>query len=384
VKLGLVAAAFALSATACATRAPERAHYAPVEIAFERGVQGHIVIPVSIEGVEGFAVLDNGASTSVINRELAEEKKLEHGFITRTVIKIMTSGFELGQPADIEVGGIQEKVTPLLLDIQLLSNVAGKDLLGIVGEEFFERHVVEVDFIRNVLRLHDPRTFVAPADLPALELKSSKTAKTRIPAIVEGESGHEITFDLGASGYAAIDEGDLADRMLADGRPWMPRISGIVVKGEFARSEGRTMTAKEINFGGFSLLDIPTDVAPRGFVAPSDISLGVNALSRFDLIFDVGGKRMWMRPNANFLTPFPHPVIGLNFALSSQPGALEILSVSASSPAEKAGLRRGDVVAKLNGEEASIAAFGKIVAGDAVELELKTGAKRTLTAARFF
>jgi hypothetical protein len=115
---------------------------------------------------------------AVITRELAEEKKLEHGLITRTVIKIMTSGFELGQKTKIDVGGIEEKVTPLLLDIQLLSNVAGKDLLGIVGEEFFERHVVEVDFTRKVLRLHDRRTFIAPADLPVIELKSATTAKT--------------------------------------------------------------------------------------------------------------------------------------------------------------------------------------------------------------
>ena len=383
-KLGWAAAAFALVVPACAMRPPERPHHAPVEIAFERGVQGHIVIPVVIEGVEGFAVLDNGASTSVITRELAEEKKLEHGLITRTVIKIMTSGFELGQKTKIDVGGIEEKVTPLLLDIQLLSNVAGKDLLGIVGEEFFERHVVEVDFTRKVLRLHDRRTFVAPADLPVIELKSSTTAKTRMPATVEGESGHEITFDLGASGYAAIDEGALADRLMADGRPWMPRISGIVVKGEFARTEGRTTTAREIAFAGFSLADIPTDVAPRGFVAPSDVSLGVNALSRFDLIFDVGGKRMWMRPNARYYDPFPHPVVGLNFSLSSQTGALEVLAVSAGSPAEKAGFRKGDVVTRLNGGEASIERFGAIKAGDAIELELRGGAKRTLTAARFF
>jgi hypothetical protein len=379
-----IAVCLALMLAGCATQAPKAPPYAPVEIAFERGVQGHIVLPVKVEGVEGFAVLDNGASTSVINRELAQEKKLVHGPITRMLIKIMTSGFELGQRASIEVGGIRERVTPLLLDIQLLSNVASKDLLGIVGEEFFERHVVQVDFTRNMLTLHDRRTFIAPADLPVIELQSSTTAKMRIPATVESEGGHEITFDLGASGYAAIDDGELAARLLADGRPWMPRISGIVVNGEFARSEGRTMTAKEITFAGFSLSDIPMDVAPKGFVAPSDISLGVNALSRFHLIFDIGGKRMWMRPNETYAAPFPHPVIGLNFSLSSQPGALEVLSVSASSPAEKAGLRKGDVVVKLNGEEASVPAFTRIIAGDAVELELKTGAKRSLVAARFY
>ncbi len=380
----LIGLVLLLALPACATRPQPRPPFVPVDIAFERGVQGHIVIPVTIEGVEGYAVLDNGASTSVINREVAEEMKLAHGPITRTLIKTVTSGFELGQKASIRVGPIEEQVTPLLLDIELLSRVAGKDLLGIVGEEFFERHVVAVDFTRNLLTLHDRRSFTPPADLAELPLKSSTTAKTRIPATIEGESGHEITFDLGSSGYATIDAGELADRMMADGRPSMPRISGIVVKGEFVRSEGVTMTAREIAFAGFSLADIPIDITAKGFVAPSDVSLGVNALSRFDLIFDVGGKRMWMRPNARYDAPFPHPVVGLNFALTSQTGALEILSVTAGSPAEKAGLRKGDVVAKLNGADASIATFGNVTAGDVVELELKSGARRTLTAARFF
>lgn len=382
VRLMVVAVALLLSA--CATAAPTGPIREPVVVKFERGRQGHIVLPVKVEGVAGYAVLDNGASTSVVDRSFAQEQSLAHGAIARMLIKTLRGGFEFGQAASMSVGSVEERVTPLVLDIALLSEAAGVDLIGIVGEEFFERHVVAIDFMRNELTIYDPRAFVPPTDVQPFPLKSKYTAKTRLPATIEDEGGHEITFDLGASGYAMIDEGALADRMMADGRPWIPRSSGIVHKGEFMRHEGRTITAKEIGFAGFELQDIPTDVAAKGFVAPSDVSLGVNALSRFDLIFDITRKQMWMRPNATYDDPFPHRVIGADFRVASQPGAVEVLSVAQNSPAERAGLKKGDVIARFNGVTAQPSTLGSAKAGDTIVVELKNGSRLTINAARFY
>lgn len=379
----LIAAA-ALVLSACASTAPTGPIRPPETIKFQRGLQGHIILPVTVEGVEGYAVLDNGASTSVVDRKFAEEQSLSHGAIARMLIKTLRGGFEFGQGANLSVGGVSEHVTPLVLDIGLLSQAAGVKLIGIVGEEFFERHVVAIDFTRNELTLYDPRAFSPPEDVPALSLRSKFTAKTRLPATIEGRPDYEITFDLGASGFAMIDEGEMADRMMADGRPWIPRSSGIVRKGEFMRHDGRTITAREIGFAGFELKDIPTDVAAKGFVAPSDVSLGVNALSRFDIIFDIGNKRMWMRPNATYAQPFPHRVVGVDFKIGSAVGAVEVLGVAVNSPAEKAGLKKGDVIARIDGRLAMPDGLARVKEGDKVELELKDGSKVRIEAARFY
>jgi hypothetical protein len=381
---GWLVAAAALVLSACASTAPTGPIRQPETIKFQRGLQGHIVLPVTVEGVEGYAVLDNGASTSVVDRRFAEEQSLAHGAIARMLIKTLRGGFEFGQGANLSVGGLTEHVTPLVLDIDLLSQAAGVKLIGIVGEEFFERHVVAIDFARNEITFYDPRAFTPPTDVPELPLKSKFTAKTRLPATIEGEQGQEITFDLGASGFAMIDEGHLADRMMADGRPWIPRSSGIVRKGEFMRHDGRTITSKEITFAGFELIDIPTDVAAKGFVAPSDISLGVNALSRFDLIFDISNKRMWMRPNATYRQPFPHRVVGVDFRVGSAVGAVEVLGVAVNSPAEKAGLKKGDVIARIDGDVAVPDGLSRVKAGDVIEFELKDGSKLRVQAERFY
>jgi len=166
--------------------------------------------------------------------------------------------------------------------------------------------------------------------------------------------------------------------------PSTPTASGIVKSGDFTRSEGKMFSARRIEFAGFSLSDIPTAIMPENFVAPSDVSLGLGALSRFDLIFDVGGKRMWIRPNASYGQPFPHPVVGVGFALTSRAGMMEVGSIAPASPAEKAGLKKGDVIVRLGSEDATLAGFSRLKEGVAVELELKDGSKLQLVPARYF
>ncbi|MDP3736008.1 MAG: PDZ domain-containing protein [Hyphomonadaceae bacterium] len=382
--LRLLVMLWSLALAACATAPAPGPVHQPAVVAFERGGQGHIIIPVVVQGEDGFAILDNGASTSVIDRDFATEKDLVHGAFARTFIKTVTSGYELGQDAVLNVGGIEETVTPLLLDMAPMSIAAGKPVLAIVGEEFFERHVVEVDFTKKTMTLHDRRTFVAPTDLPAIPLKSARTAKTRIPAMIEDEADHEVTFDLGSSSLAMIDEGKISERWLAEGRPWTMSSSGIVQRGAMQRSDGHMMTAREITFAGFRLGDIPVEVMPKGFVSPADVSIGVNALSHFDLIFDVGGKRMWMRPNASYGAEFRHRLIGVAWRTPVKPGALEVNSVQTNSPAEKAGLKRGDVIVRVNGAEAVEGAFVALKEGETADLELKDGTMRKLTAGRYY
>ncbi|HVY90071.1 MAG TPA: hypothetical protein VG942_14470, partial [Hyphomonadaceae bacterium] len=112
--------AFVLAVAGCASEPPPGPPLAPVTIPFERGVQGHVIVPVTVSGVSGYAMLDNGAEVSVVVRDFAESHGLVQGSLGQMLSKAMTSGFEFGKPAVIGMGGVEERVKPLILDSDLL------------------------------------------------------------------------------------------------------------------------------------------------------------------------------------------------------------------------------------------------------------------------
>ncbi|HVY87934.1 MAG TPA: PDZ domain-containing protein, partial [Hyphomonadaceae bacterium] len=266
----------------------------------------------------------------------------------------------------------------------LLNKAAGKPILGVVGEEFFQRHVIEVNFEMGTVTIYDRRTFAPPLDATLVPLNSAKSAKVQMPGTLEGAPGVKITLDIGSSNTAMIDTGPVTNRWDAEGRPWTPDGSGVVEHGEFKKSENRLMTAKSIGFAGYTLSDVPVTTMPKDFVAPADVSLGVNLLDRFDVIFDVGGKRLWLKPRANYDAPFRHRLVGLGWKPPADADGLEVIDVARNSPAEAAGLKKGDVIVGFNSKPATPEAFAALKAGDAVELKLRDGSVRTFVAARFY
>ena len=353
----------------------------PPVIPFGRGSQGHVVIPVTVNGEAGYAVLDNGAGTSVIDRGFA----VGLGLISPGTKAIFNraGGSPVRRKAVIRVGDAEEKVKAGVMDLRPLSDTSGKHIIAVVGEEFFEDRIVEIDFSTQTVIFRDRNTFAPPAGASPIALKSADSAKARISLTLEG-SIVEAVLDLGASYTLAIPRGATAKRWVAEGRPWTEQFSGSVHGDQLRSSANRLMTARSVTIGGLSLTDVPADVlSQKWLVAPSGAGIGVNLLSRFDLTFDIKGKRVWMTPNETAREPFRYMVGGLSWdGLGS--GEAMIHTVYRNSPAEKAGLKAGDVVVRVNGEAPTREIVTRFEPGQVVELELEDGSQRRLTAERFY
>lgn len=78
--------------------------------------------------------------------------------------------------------------------------------------------------------------------------------------------------------------------------------------------------------------------------------IGNEFLEHFDIIIDLVGKRIFIKPNAKFDKPFESPVVGFGYTDRSRTlGCWVVNGLYANSNAEKAGLRSGDHIVAFNG-----------------------------------
>ena len=138
----------------------------PETIALERTGSGHFIAPVYIEddGPYPFAP-DTGASHTAIAQPLAEL----YGFVSesRELTPVQTLTEEINAERhvllDISLGGLPPRaldvvVTPIAPDVEL-------DLYGLLGSDFFDGHVVRLDYPNAELVMDAPPPDHADAHL---------------------------------------------------------------------------------------------------------------------------------------------------------------------------------------------------------------------------
>ena len=80
--------------------------------------------------------------------------------------------------------------------------------------------------------------------------------------------------------------------------------------------------------------------------------VGNDIRERFDMIIDLNGNRLYLKPNNRFSEPFKSPVHGFSYIDRSHTlGCWIVNCLYTDSNAENAGLRNGDRINKINGRD---------------------------------
>ena len=168
-----------LAAIATGTSRSGSAAAPPVSIPFE-WVSRHIVMKVSVNGLRPLPfVLDTGAKRAIVKLDRAKELGLAlHGTVTgRGAGPGQTVGSQV-RNATFTVPGVPTPPQPLTLALPLanLASSFGQDVDGIVGGDFIEQFVVELDFQTRTITLHDRSGFRYRARRVRYPFDSTRTA----------------------------------------------------------------------------------------------------------------------------------------------------------------------------------------------------------------
>jgi hypothetical protein len=278
--------------------------------------------------------------------------------------------------------GIGRTPVPLLnlsgLDISLasLAETAKKDFgafvgrpyEGTIGNDVLADAVVEIDYVRQTVRVYDPATY-----------QYSGRGKSFHLNLASGEPVLQAKFSE-ANGKAL--EGDFAVDTALN--------ASIVISGKFGQAHhlhfGRAKTIPatdlelgevqqpvfarimQVNLGPYEIRD-PIAVFSRGD-SPADVKsrlagrLGAGLLRRFTVTFDYPHQRLILDPNSDFRIDDSEDMSGLAVvATGSNLKTFEVTEVRSGTPGADAKIQKGDVIAGIDDEAAadlSLAAIRKL------------------------
>lgn len=275
----------------------------PLTLPF-REDNGWVIVAAKVNGAPADFVLDTGASmlailtsgkTDALGLDMSEVKRIGDADSLAAIQAAV-------QPSvDIDFGPLAlPGQTVLAIPVETLKcsgEIPEPPFQGVIGHELFHRYVVEINYDRGEVVLHDPETYeytgngeIVPADISSRQpyvqahvtAPDGKTYDARLH--VDSGAGIDLTlFPQTHDGIVVPAGGDTRNACFVGGL-----------------AKYRTGGSVRIGFGGASELSTPADYSIGDEVIDTGQNgrLGSRFLRRHNVVFDYSRGRMILEPRA--------------------------------------------------------------------------------------
>lgn len=357
-----------------------------------------MVIPVTLNGVELSFLLDTGVEKTMLF-SLEEKDSL----ILKDAVSIKVRGLGRGESItafksnnnSIKIGKAVNDNLSLYMIFNREMNLSprlGVPVHGIIGADFFRDFIVEVDYEREFIKFYE------------ISSHNQKCKKCDVARLYFFNENPYLKAEIKVSGKS-LKTMLLMDSGLGTALWLYPSKEIPIPKKHFedflgyglsGSIYGKRSKIESFSFGNYEFKDINTAFPDSTAVLSGGIKqvlkdgiIGAGILKRFDLVIDYPDKLLYYRPNGFFDKPFYYNMSGLTFQYHGlrvvkdfeyvnvgkfssgkqldinnnlKPKrykvkfrieqAMEIAEIRPGSPAEKAGLKKGDILLKINGRKA--------------------------------
>ncbi len=177
---------------------------------------------------------------------------------------------------------------------------------GVSGYSLFGHYAVEIDYDSLLITLHDTDSLVVDVSWESIPMTFKGNMIPWVEAAVSVTDGDELPVSL----YIDLASGEAVEMLIRDGMLYqLPSdleevYLGRGLSGDINGYRGRIFSFR---LGSFTLKDVTAafvDAEVRSKQPGADGVLANNALRRFNLIFDYGNERLYLKPNGHFEEPF--------------------------------------------------------------------------------
>jgi predicted aspartyl protease len=304
-----------------------------------------LAIKANVAGRDALLLVDTGSY----------ELRLRKSFAEKLSLKLRTVGNDALGLVPVKIGGVTDaSVRTLVQDLPLPfeGDRSKPGVEGIIGLTFLQRHAVGLDLANYRLtlweggKLEDRQVAawfggVAPASA-GLKGTPREGAWYRLRSDIDGKA-LELVVDTGTSWTTVAPRHAKGMRL---------RRVGSVASYTFAgRSSVQACVAEKVNLGSLSLLDqiVAIDSADEEY----DGLLGLHSLRNCKVLLDFPSQKAYLSRVGTFVSrPNGSALVAVGIDLMRLADDRLMAMVVPSSPAEKAGVRSGDILLSVNGRPA--------------------------------
>lgn len=300
-------------------------------------------LPVTLNGSQAsLLVLDTTANNTSINPKLAAD-----------------TGIHTNQPVALTLPGVMFPFSslPELARDALGANL-GRQYEGTIGADVLSRAVVAIDYARETVRMYDPATYKYQGHGSTLPLSFSNGMPV-IRATFSTPKGKQVVADFGVD--TALIAGIVFSRKFSDAHHVFPAKGKIASAYDPQLPGGENVSLFRLRFFKIAGSAAESPIAELSSSKDADNGdtklagiIGAGLLQRFDVVFDYPHKQIIFDVNTNFKNYDEEDKSGIAL-IASGPGlkTLQIVHVVPKSPAGRAGIQAGDVIAGIDGEPAA-------------------------------
>ena len=335
-------------------------HKKKVKVAFTE-YNNLIIIPMKVNGLPMNFVLDTGVRytilvqkvySDILNLKYSREIKLIGADRNYEMRAFVCDNVSLS----VDMGDIynsKESIVVLEEDYLQFEEFFGADVQGIIGYDIFKKFIVKIDYDTKIVTFQRRENFKPPRKYKEFGMNVEFT-KAYINTIVKQQNKDtlhcKLLIDSGASFPLLLD-------LEADERIVSPpkRIEGDMGRGLSGTMAGTISRVEQISVGDFEFNRVvtfyQTDERFNDVVKLTGRHgiLGGDVLSRFKVILDFTGERMWLKPGASFKKTFKYNMSGIVLKDEAPDWPIfKVVKVIKDSPAYEAGLQEGDFITKVN------------------------------------
>ena len=300
-----------------------------------------IFLPVTFKNKEYTFVLDTGTSHTVFDASFRHELGDIKG-----VKKILTAGrtieAEFFDAPEASLGplNLQDCNEVICSEIKMLSAVLGKQISGFIGMNFLNKYIIQIDFDKGTISFLQPVKEQHSNWGIELAIRYGSLGWPYITGNILKSNNINFVIDTGANSTGGLGK-DIFEKILSKNKQNTSETLFATASGVIKNRECRIDSLAVGSFEYEKLI----------FSEANWSHLGLSFFSRHIVTFDFPNKKIYLKKGKNFKKTDETDMSGLHLLCISEKTV--VYSVDEGSPAQKAGINAGDIILKVDNNDAN-------------------------------